>query len=99
MTWDPLDRFNRWIFQKYKLDFSEISGDTIRHYRRIMVVDAEINISAITSWQILQDMGIYWIEIRTANGQRHELRDKYDCLVNILRQSNPNKEIPWEPAS
>ena len=99
MTWDPLGRINRWIFQKFKLGFSEISGDTIRHYRRLEVVDAEIIIGTITSWRILQDMGICWIDIRTANGQRYELRDQYDCLVNILRQSQPSKELPWEPAS
>ena len=99
MTWDPLDRINRWIFQKFKYGFSEIRGDTIRHYRRFQVIDAEIMISAIASWQILQDMGIYWIDIMTTNGQWYELRDKYDCLVNILRQSQPSKELPWEPAS
>ena len=81
------------------MGFSEISGDTIRHYRRFKVVDAEIQIGTITSWQILQDMGIYWIDIRTDNGQRYELRDQYDCLVNILRQHHPNEELPWVTAS
>jgi hypothetical protein len=93
---NPIRAFERWWYERvcgqdYGLaDATLVCGKPHKP-------KASIPLSEIKSWQIIQAPGIAFVEIQTTEGRVTSWTDQFDKLIGILKQTVPDRELPWRP--